>query len=363
MSSNNTYYTLDRQLLSIHSEDRDYSKWPNANTFEIILPEAYMNIQSLRLLQISLPSNYYTFSNYYQNTKLSFKIKPKITTETMFHYLLSNTHNDYTITIQEGYYTEDELAYELQNKMNDAVTDYLISVGMSSTTVYDRIQIYYDSVSQKIWFGNTADQFILNFSSELSYDLSACDQTNIWDQYTKWGLPSYIGFNKETYTASTSSTDITFDYLGEDTDTTWLDASSNDVWYIEAPLTMNIRGEKNIYMEIEKYNSYDELYPYSELTSNTYNNDYGGKNKSAFAKIPVTLTPNNTIFNSNDLIGLSVFMPPLERLQKLKFKFRYHDGRLVDFKETPLDFTIEILYFKNAIQTKYNNPNVPSFYP
>ena len=30
-------YVLDRKLLTIHSEDRDYAKWPNANHFEIQL--------------------------------------------------------------------------------------------------------------------------------------------------------------------------------------------------------------------------------------------------------------------------------------------------------------------------------------
>ena len=65
-------FTLDRKILSIHSFDRDISKWPNSNYFEIDLPEAATNIQSIRLVQIGLPSNQFVFSNEYQNTKLSF---------------------------------------------------------------------------------------------------------------------------------------------------------------------------------------------------------------------------------------------------------------------------------------------------
>ena len=32
-------YVLDRKLISFHSIDRDISKWPEANHFEVMLPE------------------------------------------------------------------------------------------------------------------------------------------------------------------------------------------------------------------------------------------------------------------------------------------------------------------------------------
>ena len=70
--SNTQDYVLDRKLLTVHTEDRDIKKWPKANHFEIILPEALRNVQSMRLVQIMLPANYYSFSNDFQNTKLSF---------------------------------------------------------------------------------------------------------------------------------------------------------------------------------------------------------------------------------------------------------------------------------------------------
>ena len=44
-------YVLDRKLLTVHSEDRDINKWPNSNTFEIMLPEQLLNVQSMRLIQ------------------------------------------------------------------------------------------------------------------------------------------------------------------------------------------------------------------------------------------------------------------------------------------------------------------------
>ena len=63
-------YNCNRKLVTIHSEDRDISKWPNSNHFEITLPQDLINVQSLRLVEIQLPANYYVFSNALQNTKL-----------------------------------------------------------------------------------------------------------------------------------------------------------------------------------------------------------------------------------------------------------------------------------------------------
>lgn len=68
-------YVLNRKLVSIHSEDRDCLKWPNSNNFGIDLGQGYHNVESIRLVDYSFPSNNYTFSNEYQNTKLSFKYK------------------------------------------------------------------------------------------------------------------------------------------------------------------------------------------------------------------------------------------------------------------------------------------------
>ena len=51
----------------------------------------------------------------------------------------------------------------------------------------------------------------------------------------------------------------------------------------------------------------------------------------------------------------------LERLQKLKFRFRYHDGRLVDFQDFPFNFTLEFNMLKNEIGKCYS-VRVPHLY-
>ena len=59
--------SLKQKLITVHSYDRDIKKWPNANNFEIRLPNPVSNIHSMRLATISLPNNQYVFSNEYQN--------------------------------------------------------------------------------------------------------------------------------------------------------------------------------------------------------------------------------------------------------------------------------------------------------
>ena len=129
---NEQNYVLDRKLLTVHSEDRDIKKWPNANHFEIMLPESMLNVQSMRLVQIMLPANYYTFSKKLQNTKFSF----------------TSAGCDETIEIAKGFYSPSQIAAEVQNKMNDSMKVCLDNSG------YEGFQVAYNSVSQNIWIGN-----------------------------------------------------------------------------------------------------------------------------------------------------------------------------------------------------------------
>ena len=348
-------YLLDRKLLTVHSEDRDVKKWPQANHFEIILPQAYQNIESMRLVEANMPANYYTFSNEYQNTKLEFSLIPKNNTgaDPFYLSLSANVNGNYTVDIQEGFYCPEELAAEIENKMNIAVTEYLNNSGIAGT--YDRFKVYYDKVSQKFWFGNSVDEFILQFGRKIDYTLKDCGQPVVWNRYTKWGLPSYIGFEKQSYVSTSDISAVEFDYTIPPTVFVTPLFAGYPVYFVKAPSTIKIFGEKTIYMEIDKCNSYDELKPYSENTSNMYNNDYNGIVDSAFAKIPITTIPHGQIWESRNglLQNLTVFDPPLERIQKLKFKFRYHDGRLVDFQDFPFDFTIAFNRLRNEIGKSY----------
>jgi hypothetical protein len=127
-------------------------------------------------------------------------------------------------------------------------------------------------------------------------------------------------------------------------------------YYIASPNTISMFGDSAIYMEFDKFNTIDELKPYVERTNNMYNNDYNGRVNSAFAKIPVTAGGQSSqIFDSRNgfLQNVSQYHPPIDKIKKAKFKFRYHDGRLVDFKDNNFNFTIAFNQLKDEIARDY----------
>jgi hypothetical protein len=322
-------YVIDRKLVSIHSEDRDITKYFYANEFSINLPEPLLNVQSLRLVQSTFPVDYYTFSNEYQNTKFSFSVQR-----------IGGGLTPYCVQIQDGTYTACQLAIELTNVMNNAAdpTDNSFSV-------------FYDVVGNRFWFGNTTYYFTLNFDYKIDY-IVKCTQPVVWYQYSNWGLPYYLGYDKLSYTAT--SQDIpTINYIPK------THTGSNITYMIPIPdKVANIAGEKDIYMEVDKYNSYDELYPYTESNKSSYdNNAYAGKVNSAFAKIPL----GNVIQDSRNLLLINFvqYEPPIERIVRLKFKFRFHDGRLVDFRGLEFNFTIEFNSLRNEI-LRTKNIRIPA---
>jgi hypothetical protein len=321
-------YVLDRKLLTVHSEDRDITKWPNSNTFEIMLPEQLLNVQSMRLVQATLPATFFTFMNDYQNTKFQFTVSGV----------------SHIVAIQDGFYTPDQLSLELTNKMNEAFPGFIV---------------FFDEVKKTFWFGHTGSAFTLNFDQQMSYDFSSnCEQPIVWNNHSKWGLPYYLGFQKKTIQSTSTPNNIVDDNIVPN-NINITDASVATVNnFVQAPVSFTLNGETCLYLEIDKYNYYDELYPYNESTNHTKqifnNNAYSGKVNSAFAKIPIRPYNDNsydsrTIF----LVNMVQYDPPIERIARLKFRFRFHDGRLVDFQNFPFDFTLEFNSLRNEIEKKY----------
>lgn len=352
---------LERKLISIHSEDRDIHHYPFSNNFEIKLPDTYTNVHSMRLIDISLPINYYTFSNEYQNTKFNFSIIPGDSDISNVYYNVLNdlSNTKYSIEITNGFYEPVELEKELLCKMNVSVTNKIKDICSNffhciQDVEYGKFAVHYNKITQKLIFGNTQDKFILNFDDKITYNLTNYNQPSVWEQYSKWGLPSYLGFDKKIYHAKVDPDPIYFDYLGGNAPWLQKDINASNLYYLSAPNIINITGEKTIYMEIDNYNSYDELIPY-------YN--FNIKNNSAFAKIPVSNLPHGNLFDSKNgfLNNILIFDPPQEKIQKLKVKFRYHDGRLVDFNNNTFDFSIEFNTLKKELR-RISNIRVPPLY-
>jgi len=410
-------YVLDRKLISFHSTDRDISKWPAANNFEIMLPTVLKNIQSMRLDTISIPNDQFVFSSQYQNTKLSFSM----------NIYSGLTYNDYeTVSIDEGSYNPQELAIEIQSKMNKKISE-------KNQAPYKGFVCVYNKITNTFWFGNVLELFTLRFDIKHTYEDLCPNQRVVWNQYDNWGLPSYLGYKKTIYEAgktppywdSVSGATISaggkfgFDYVKESAKKYWLYSTNTNFmvdvrdpipptnlsdlsglvgrfgqtwcypcndgrspypkvkgrasgppaptiteWKKRAKIqNINIMGEDVIYMEVDRYNTMDEIAPYSKNTSGERCNDYHGRVNSAFAKIPVPCRAYSQIFDSRNafLMNVSHYEPPLESVARLKFKFRYHDGRLVDFKFLPLSFTIEFNMLRNE-QLRAKNVRIPGAY-
>jgi hypothetical protein len=287
-------FVVQKKILSVHSEDRDIGKWPTSAVFAIDPPVEYKNVVSLRLADIDLPP-LHVFSSNNQNITLT----------------LTYIDTTKTITISEGTYTGDQLATELQGQMNAAYTTY---VDFTSFTVK------HDPTSLKFVFYNS-NTFQFDFTNSAS---------SMYTQSSQWGLGSFLGFEKKVYT---SGTNINYQAT-----------IPTGYQSIVTPYPSSIRGEPYIYMELDLYNSMDEITPYTMRSNQLMSAKYSGKHNCSFAKIPRISIPGNPVYvsKSNFLNNLFFSDPPLERVQKFQFKFRYHDGRLVDFGLTNFSFSIEI---------------------
>ena len=366
-------YFLDRKLISIHSEDRDTTSWSNINEFEVRLPERMTNVHSIRLVDISLPNKIYNIHNSYQNTKLAWNIDPQysVVSEPDKAGLNSKFISGipYTITLDNGSYQPDELALLLQTLMNNEVTNYLIdNHGLASSYEYNHIIVRYSHIMDKFIFMNNRDIMVLQFDYEFTYT-DCSPKINMFSQSENWGLPYLLGYEKATYQ------DTSFSQLSQkillkndgtvetiEPGTTAYNAYSI-LFYLEAPNKQRLFNDNVIYVELDRYNTMDELKPYVSSTNTYYDNDYNGVVNSAFAKISLQKENNYVLNNTgNSMIhNIALLRTAVPTIEKMKFKFRYHDGRLVEFSGQPINFTVEINQLIDDYNPNYKIRNIPHY--
>ncbi len=382
-------FLLNRKVVTIHSEDRDFNKYPNSNEFSIDLPQSLKNVQSMRLLDTVFPADLYTFTNSYQNTKFKVGINlsntysgpnnPVTINDTTFYF-----EELHTITITEGNYSYEQLCFELENSLNNIAN-------------VSGFSVRYSEAEQKFYFVNT-NNFLFAFFFDEELDYSNCKSFNLFNKHNRWGLGWNLGFNKKTYIPNIHSDTSTNGYISSESKNTPLfDAptdSNQPVYWLKSERCSNIKSSEVIYMEIEKYNSVDEIVPNVENTSANYyssnncvencnttcvngvvnnkvsktnssdytkslkninsclnksnQNDYGGRINSVFAKIYTrgfNLEVVNETITDAESGGhryITTFDNQLEeRINKLIFKFRFHDGTPVDFCGKDFNFSIE----------------------
>ena len=634
-------YVLDKKLLAVHSEDRDYTQFPNSNNFSLDIGEAMTNVQSVRLVSYAFPNNCYNISTSYQNTKMAYNyyrdfvfdttsvdVKPTRSMDDVAAYTSGPTggggdyrlgafqqvleqlfpgiikpyysptiggtgsglnghvpdngyftsivtasgdtafERDWTvenqrgmiytsflssasqepvpnfgrlgispnvdifyeetggswisikdqlpysngnpppslptawhtnmlgwtttapvpeatwtgrfklrfkvenkiITLPEGAYSPNDLAASIMNKMNEQIMSYANSIGhqfvnneligisdrnllmrmvnKASATAnieykgpytqsnspwhiqssnlpkaFKPIVARYDSLTNNLLLACDQGHIELVANLEIKYDFEKekCSPNKyMFSQYTKWGLPYYMGFNKEIYYSfdinidediflndSSASGNQPLDLNKEpisnvflsnlgglifytNTNNNWIEPGgvgviafynqanpglpvssttglgqslNRTVSVLSSPNNVSLMGEDCIYMEMEKYNNTNEIYPFSERTNTMYNCDYGHNSDSAFAIIPLTQTPFGTELGNRTSINTNVFMsePPIKNVNRLQFKFRYHDGRLVDFKNLSFSFVLEFNMIRDE-QARNKIIRVPHLY-
>ena len=382
---NSQQYILYDKYISIHSEDRDVLKYPNSSEFEIELPEDLLNVVSLKLVNWTFPANYNTFSYSNGNVYLFFRINNPynpaafgLTDEynyRIYEALFITQKDPYIITIEEGFYNPIQMSTELTNKLNFAVSKriskYFSDKGWTNTLNefnlnggYTRFIVVYNSVSLKLWFGNRADGFtILNEINTLGtpiLDRFCSSEYTYVPEASNWGLPGNLGLsrcNVEAVSSSSLTDGSDFEeingitvprfYYGDVTpgdNGFWLlpytDFSGSEVYWVEPIYKINLMGEAYMYMEIEGQNCIDETQPFNVSKFTLTTNQTNGIVNSAFAKLSIPTTPLSQWFD-RDAVPYKIYNPPAERMRRLKFKIRYHNGRIVNFGVFNYSFMIQ----------------------
>ena len=386
---NSQEYQFEQQYISIHSEDRNILKYPNASEFEIQLPQDYQNVQGFRLASGCFPVNFTMFSPKSKNVTMTFQItKPYDATQlvplnpiqTKIEAMLNDmSGNNFVVVIETGNYKPSQMTTEIQNKMNASVTSYLLGSTTTLTAAevttfetaggYQEFVVAYHEVNRKLSFGNRSSQFLLTNQDTARYEeeghVCLCDNRDISPNFKHWGLPGYLGLTRcNAPSIEQTNKNQTRFYYGDvlsGDNGYWLTANSaltgSSAYFVNSPMTLNLRPPSYFYMDIKLLNAIDETAPYnfSKFTQET--NQTNGKVKSSFAKIPLLANgEQNNYYENNcgETNFYKIYTPPVERISKLSIKFRHHDGMLVDFGNNDYSFCLEFCIFRPNNNRIYN---------
>lgn len=387
LTPNSQEYIYYKKYVSIHSQDRDPLKYPISSEFELEMPEDYTNVASVRLVQWTFPSVYDVFSDLNRNILMTFKINnpynpgeynfSSIYYERIFEALWETQETDYLVRIEPGFYNPVQMTIELTNKFNNVVTlrivEYFTEKGWTDTLNdfknaggYNRFVIVYSNVGLKLWFGNSADGFILTNEASVLLNKAANNVCFIGKRQvpdeSEWGLPGNLGLSRCNNNSLSSSEfkvnpiNTSYALYGDifvprffygdvfpGDNGYWLlpsDLSGCQVHWIEAPYKLNLFGYSYLYMEISGLNCVDETQPYNVSNFTLTTNQTNGIVNSSFAKMSIPSTPMSQWFDK-DSSSYKLFNPPAERIRKLSIKIRYHDGQIADFGILNFSFMLE----------------------
>ena len=367
------------KYLSINSADRDIIKYPNSSVFEIELPEDYLNVMALRLYTWTIP-RVFKFDKILNNDYMIFKLLDIYNPgehgladplqNAIFQALYNTKEESYTIFIENGNYTPEQMAKELTNKFNESVTnriiDYFNANGLgafvypfSASGGYKQFEMAYNIVTEKLWFGNRSSTFILENNTVLKKFLlerNLCPNLDSQPSFKNWGLPSALGLSRCDTKSSTDGTIPRFYYgnvFGSDNGY-WLipDPSlpGSKVSYIEAESVLDVEEEQFLYLDLDEYNCGDQTSPYNLSNFTFRTNQTNGIVNSYFAVVP---------YNRYDdaFPVYKFFYPPAERIRKFKIKLKTHDGTIANLGNKNYTLILEFVTLIPQQLRKFTSQN------
>lgn len=346
IQENNTY-SLDTRLLTIHNIDRDLNYSKNSSIFSVVTPDSYLNVDSIRLIEISFPNKILNFSNNLNNN--SFLLKP------------DNSSDISNCNISNGCYSYTDLS------------DYLNNLSELSN---NNIKVFYSDIKQRYIFyrysDNNNNSFSLiyqsnnncinkqpitntfrNPSKKSNNTINTFNNNKNYDININEGFLYDLGFDL-SHTLSNQTSSITSQTIENINNISHL-LNNGKCEYITTTSPPRFRNFQPIYLEINSFiNNYDELNPFPSGQNNFINNFSNTSTRSAFFKIPYYIYEKGGIYINNNNNIVSFFDPPIKRIQNLNIKFRYHDNTLVDFDNQDLNFTLEIKQLKNSFTNNFS---------
>ena len=331
-------YYLNQRNIVLNSNDRNERIWPNANFFEITLPNAYKNVQSVKIANIILPRfTENTFSNTNKNTKMVVSVNA------------NSTVNTRTVVIEQGDYTPLTLKNMIKARLNKTFSN----IPPANSILFD---VLYNEVTKKLIF-KCNHEFAFNFSTKPEYSSTECNQTSrieIFNKLNNWGLGSFLGFNKKIINSTSLTQPFTLDHVDP---VTTFGAIGDNIVVADYELRTDNTENEIFYVEIEQLNQFDEITPDKIMDIVFTNNEVDQHTTSFFSEV-IQLKGKGP---ANSGSGIAHFNPPLDYLNKLKIKFRHHDYSLVDLKNR--DYTLVLqLTFLEPDPFKVGRVRKPEFY-
>jgi hypothetical protein len=293
-------YRKVKKTVLIDSRDREPRCTPSKYTVK--LPRVYENVYAVILRTAEIPYTWYNFSQPLGNASF-----------VMTTTIGGSTTTD-TIYIPDGNYSCDSFPCAIQSALNTqyGTGEFVVTYDFSANRLTIQTSATSTVTAFTLLFNPIDDPQKQSFCNNNFVGLAT--PTSTW-----WGLGFFMGFYRKDYIATTST-----GTLG-----------------VTSDFSVELHPFKYIIMELEYMNKQDETLIDGRLS---------GRIDGCFAKIPTTRTPCEPIFYREwgcCYLNESIMTPPISQLSQLSVKWRFHDGRPIDFNNADHSFSLDIITLEN----------------